>query len=649
MCGIAGIIRRERNAPVSSQTLRQMGDAIAHRGPDGEGFYRARGVGLAHRRLSIIDVEGGKQPLCNEDGTIHVTFNGEIYNFQELTRWLIGLGHRFVTRSDTEVLVHLYEELGERMVERLRGMFAFAIWDSKRERLFLARDRVGIKPLYYQFDEEQLVFGSEPKAILAGSNLAPEIDPISLENYLCFGMVIGPRSIFKGINQLPPGHTLTLSREHWLANPKRYWQLKFEPVSKTVAEWQEAVQAKLAECVRMHLMADVPLGAFLSGGVDSTTLVALASQEHSSPLQTFSIGFEEETHCEARFARTTAANWNTQHTEETIRPNAVELLNQLSEYFDEPFADASALPTYLLCKLARQKVKVAISGDGGDEAFAGYSRHAHDLWENRLRRCFPNWVRAKLLKGVANAWPSGAWVPKPLRFKNLLTNLSLSPARAYANSVAICRQPLRRRLLSPDVLTHLQQHDPKRELMQAFETGRKGDVLSGMLAVDTNVILPDDYLVKVDRASMACGVEVRPPFLDHEFLELTAKIPSEYKYRDGTGKWILKQAFRKVLPLETRMRPKKGFEVPLNEWFRGTLRDRFYDEVLKSGGKIESLLDRDAVAKLYQEHERGVQHGTTLWAILVLSHWANQYLGTTPRKNPDLEDSRFTELAGSGT
>lgn len=649
MCGIAGIVYRERNISVSSQTLRNMGDAIAHRGPDGEGFYRTLGVGLAHRRLSIIDVEGGKQPLCNEDGTIHVTFNGEIYNYQELTDWLVRLGHRFVTHSDTEVLVHLYEELGERMVERLRGMFAFAIWDRSQERLFLARDRVGIKPLYYQFDPDQFVFASEIKSILTACSFTPDIDPISLENYLCFGMVIGPRSIFQGIQQLPPGHTLTLNREHWQAQPKRYWQLRFEPKTKTVAEWGEAIQEKLSESVRLHLRADVPVGAFLSGGVDSTTLVALASQIQNSRLQTFSIGFEEETHCEARFARETSDKWNTLHTEEIIRPDAVQLLDRLAEYFDEPFADGSALPTHLLCRIASQKVKVAISGDGGDEAFAGYSRHIHDLWEDQLRNRIPFFIRTRLIKHLANSWPRGAWLPKPLRWKNLLTNLSLTPARAYANSVAICRQPLRRQLLNPDMLSHLQHHDPKEELMKGFQFGNPKDILSGMLAADTNIVLPDDYLVKVDRASMACGIEVRPPFLDHEFLELAAQIPSELKYREGTGKWILKESFRKILPFETRNRPKRGFEVPLDQWFRGALRDRFHDEVLKANGKIKSLLDLTAVQRLYQEHERGIQHGTTLWAILVLSHWTNQYLGVKRRKNPDLEDSRFTQLTVSSS
>lgn len=604
-----------------------MGQAIAHRGPDGEGFLCEPGVGLVHRRLAIIDLEGGKQPLGNEDDSVQVVFNGEIYNYAELTAWLEARGHRFRTRSDTEVLVHLYEEEGDRLVERLRGMFAFALWDRPRRRLVLARDRLGIKPLYIYRDEDKLLFASEIKAILAHPELELSIDPLALEDYLAFGMVFGPRSIFRQVEKLSPAHVWVVEPGNWRHPSRCYWQLRVEPDPKpTVEEWQEQIRAKLAESVRLHLIADVPVGAFLSGGIDSSIIVASCAGATKGNLQTFSMGFPDAEVSELPHAREVAKRYRTAHVEEIVTPDSVSLLDDLARYYDEPFADSSAVPTFLVSRLAARHVKVVLSGDGGDEAFGGYRRYAHDLQEAAIRRCLPTWAR-RALAPVGSRWPKADWLPRPLRLKNLLTNLSLDPAHAYANTLQVCRLPVRRRLLHPDLRRQMNGHDPGAAVAQAFRQGSQGGPLGGMIAADVATLLPDDYLVKVDRASMACGLEVRPPFLDHELLELTARIPSAWKVHRGQTKWILKQAYQDRLPTTILRRPKQGFEIPVNSWLRGPLRERFEADVLRPGNSLEGLVDRGVTAELYRSHQRGLsQHGGILWSLLVLGAWAGRYL-----------------------
>src|SRR6266536_1811386 len=401
MCGIAGVMYAD-GRPVDPALLKAMGDRIAHRGPDAEGFWTAPGVGFVHRRLSIIDLSGGAQPLGNEDGTVQVVFNGEIYNYLALRAWLLGRGHHFHTKSDTEVLVHLYEEAGDALVERLRGMFVFALWDARRQRLLLARDHLGIKPLYVYRDSEKVLFGSEVKALLAAPAVPRELDVEALENYLAFGMVPGPGSIFRKIKKLQPAHTLAMQRGKLDPIPHRYWQLRLEPDPRPTAEqWQEAIRAKLAETVQAHLIADVPVGAFLSGGVDSSAVVMACEGATNEPLQTFSIGFHEKDFSELPYARQVAERFSTRHTEEVVTPDAVALLDDLSLFFDEPFADPSALPTFLVSRLAARRVQVVLSGDGGDEAFGGYARYAHDLKEAAIRRRLPAWLRRGVLGPLA--------------------------------------------------------------------------------------------------------------------------------------------------------------------------------------------------------------------------------------------------------
>jgi asparagine synthase (glutamine-hydrolysing) len=632
MCGIAGVFYADARRPPEQSALAAMGNGIAHRGPDAQGSWAETGVGLVHRRLSIIDLEGGDQPISNEDGSIVVVFNGEIYNFQELRTDLEGRGHRFSTRSDTEVLVHLYEETGPDLVERLRGMFAFAIWDRSRRRLVLARDRLGLKPLYVYRDSEKLVFGSEIKAILAYPGVPREIDHAGLEDYLAFGVVLGSRTIFRSIEKLPAAHVLTVGTNDLTPRPRRYWRLRIEPDPQpTAEEWTEAIRAKLAETTRLHLIADVPVGAFLSGGIDSSLVVALAAGATAGPLRTFSMGFAEERYSELPYARQIAQRFGTEHTEEIVTPDAVSLLDELTHYYDEPFADSSAIPTYLVARLASRSVKVVLSGDGGDEAFGGYARYAHDLKEAALRRILPVWFRRAALGPLARLWPKADWLPRPLRAKTALSNLALDPARAYANSLTVCRQPLRRRLLARELAAGLNGHSPSQVVWENYATAPPEDALAGMIAADVATILPDDFLVKVDRASMAHGLEVRPPLVDHELMELAARIPSRFKIEHGRTKAILKRAARDCLPAQTLERKKQGFEVPIDAWLRGPLRQMFESTVLDQGVKVAELIDQGVARKIYRSHlAKAGRQGSVLWSLLVLARWAEKYLAWSP-------------------
>lgn len=628
MCGIAGVLYADPARPVGPELLQAMAGRIAHRGPDAEGFWSARGIGLAHRRLSIIDVSGGDQPIGNEDGSIQIIYNGEVYNYRELRADLVARGHQFRTQSDSEVIVHLYEEDGPRLVERLRGMFAFALWDTRSRSLLLARDRLGIKPLYLYRDAAKMLFASEPKALLVHPEMRPALDPVALEEYLTYGVVPGPRSIFRGIEKLPPGHYLQVKSEDLGRTATRYWQLHFTPdEGRSPDDWGEAIRAKVDEAVRGHLIADVPIGAFLSGGIDSSVVVHTASRLLGEPLQTFSMGFEQREISELPYARLVATQCGTQHTEAVVTPDAAALLDELTVYFDEPFADTSAVPTYLVSRLARQSVKVVLSGDGGDEAFGGYARYAHDLKEARLRQLLPAWLRRWVLGPLAQVWPKADWLPRPFRLKTALTNLSLPADHAFANTLSICRPPLRRGLLAPDVRAELNGHDPARVVCAAFAQAPTGDALGGMLAADVGVLLPDDFLVKVDRASMAHGLEVRPPLLDHELLELAARIPSRWKVRRNNTKWIFKESFRTILPPEIRQRSKQGFEVPVDAWLRGPLREVFEAAVLGPTTRARELLDRDRVQAIFHSHTAATgRHGNLLWSLLILARWADRYL-----------------------
>lgn len=640
MCGIAGVVYSDPIRRVNSQVLSRMAAAIAHRGPDAEGVWNsseqvhsgrvsiaapAAQVGLVHRRLSIIDLESGRQPIGNEDDSIQIVFNGEIYNFRELRRDLESRGHSFRTRSDTEVIVHLYEEYGEDCVSRLRGMFAFAIWDGRRRKLFLARDRVGIKPLFVRFDSGKLVFGSELKAVLAHGGIPRDLDPKALDEFLYYGMVPGDRCIFRGIEKLLPAHTLTLDVDTWRVERQPYWRLQFAPDrSLGIREWQEALLEKLREAVQVHMVADVPVGSFLSGGLDSSIVTGLASSMTTVPLQTFSMGFRESQFNELPAAREVASHFGTEHTEEVVTADVADLFPKLAFHYDEPFADSSAIPTFLVSQIAARRVKVVLSGDGGDEALGGYSRYAHDLKEARIRNAVPAWMRGGWLAALASAWPKADRLPRPLRLKTFLTNLALSPGEAYANTLSLCRQPLRHQLLSPDLRPSLSQEAARGIAADGFRNGC--DDLSGMIAADMATLLPDDYLVKVDRASMASGLEVRPPMLDHEFLELCATIPSEFKIRSGETKWLLRETAKSMLPAGILDRPKQGFEIPLDDWLRGPLKPFIEDSVLAGNSPVGDLIDQSVAREMFARHEAGTgRHGSALWSLLSLAFWAEQH------------------------
>jgi asparagine synthase (glutamine-hydrolysing) len=452
--------------------------------------------------------------------------------------------------------------------------------------------------------------------------------PAALEDYLTFGMVPGQTTIFEQIEKLPPAHTLLVAPDRLDASSRRYWSLRLAPDPKpSPQEWQESVRAKIDVSVRLHMIADVPVGAFLSGGVDSSVIVAASSGLTQGRLQTFSMGFAEAAFSELPFARQVAQHYGTQHLEEIVTPDAASILGELTRYYDEPFADSSAIPTFLVSKLAGRHVKVVLSGDGGDEAFGGYARYAHDLKEATVRNFLPRWLRRWAISPVAHVWPKTDWLPRRLRARTFLTNISLDPGAAYANTLSWCRPPLRRQLLAPDVAQALNGWSPERRVQTAYAAAPAGDALAGMIAADIDLLLPDDYLVKVDRASMAHGLEVRPPLLDHELLELTARIPSALKVRRGETKWLFKQAYEKQLPPGIMRRPKQGFEIPIDAWLRGPLFGLFHDAVLQTNSSVHGLIDKHVVQKLCQAHQRGLgRHGQVLWSILVLARWADRYL-----------------------
>lgn len=629
MCGIAGVFYRDPGRSVSAELLTAMGDAIAHRGPDGEGTFRAGPIGLVHRRLAIIDLEGGRQPLSNEDESIHVVFNGEIYNYQDLRRSLESRGHIFRTNSDTEVLVHLYEEHGPDLCTHLRGMFAFAIWDARKRELLLARDHLGQKPLFIYRDNEKVIFGSELKTILAHPNINRTIDPAAVEDYLTFGFIPGQRSIFSNVTKLQAAHRLRVSSSEFLLSPKRYWQLSFDHQNRaSLDDWKQKIDAALHESVKAHLVADVPVGAFLSGGLDSSSIVAMMAGMRIEPVQTFSIGFNEAEFSELPFARGVAAHFGCHHTEEIVTPEAARDLDDLAFLYDEPFADASAIPTMAVSRLAARHVKVVLSGDGGDELFGGYARYAHDLKEAEIRRLIPPIVRSVALKPLAAIWPKADWLPRPLRLKTLLQNLSLNPAEAYANTVSTCRKAMRRSLLNADFSRSLNDNEPEHSIADAFRMGHRDD-LSGMLSADTNVLLPDDFLTKVDRASMGFGLEVRPPFIDWKVMELAASMPSEFKIREGSKKWMLKQLFESRLPKDLVNRRKQGFELPIDAWLRGPLKDQVYAHVLNPSGMMAQFMNVDKMTSLFEAHCRGTgRHGQLIWSLLIFARWLDAWAGT---------------------
>ena len=608
MCGIAGYAGWARSAEASTTDLRVMCGAIRHRGPDDEGHFVAPGVALGMRRLSIIDVAGGHQPIGNEDGSIQIVFNGEIYNHHELRRELLAAGHRFATHSDTETIVHGYEEWGDAVCERLRGMFGLAIWDGPRARLLLARDRLGIKPLHWWASGSGIAFASELRSFLALDGFGAELDDEAIAWYLALGYIPEPHSIFRGVRKLEPGCRLvwTAGAE---ARTERYWSpARSELAGITEPEAVEELRRLLREAVRSHLESEVPLGAFLSGGLDSSAVVAIMAQEMDRKVQTFSIGFEDSGFNEAPHAAAVAKALGTDHTELVVRPDADAMVEQVVAFFDEPFADSSALPTYLVCELARRSVTVALSGDGGDELFGGYTRYA-DLLE---RSEVPGPLRG-LFTAAGRTLPQGAYG------RNRLLDLGRSRRGRYATTVAQALAVADGGVARPEIAARVSGLDGLLAPWFADAAGR--DIVTQLTLVDMRTYLPGDILTKVDRTSMAVSLEARVPLLDHPLVEFAVALPGSLKRRDGTGKWIFRQAIAGLVPEIVLTKPKQGFAVPLVNWFRNELRHRLA-HLQRADSPIYEYVDRGAVTRLVREHLAVRRdHSHVLWRLLVLDLW----------------------------
>jgi asparagine synthase (glutamine-hydrolysing) len=627
MCGIAGIFDSRGRGEPDRRLLRRMTGLLDHRGPDGDGFHFAPGIGLGHRRLAIIDLAGGDQPVFNEDRTVCVVFNGEIYNFQELMTELTALGHVFRSRCDTEVVVHAWEEWGEQCLDRFNGMFAFALFDGRDETLFLARDRFGEKPLYYSWlNDSRILFASELKSILCSPQVDRRLDPQAIEEFFAFGYIPDPRSIYSGVRKLAPAHCLTIRRGEPLPQPRAYWDLRFvDGVPSRHEEAEEELIARLRQSVRLRMIADVPLGAFLSGGVDSSAIVAMMAGLSPRPVGTFSIAFGAAGFDESAYAATIAQRYQTDHHVREVNPNSFDLLDRLATIYDEPFGDSSALPTLRVCAAARESVTVALSGDGGDEVFAGYRRYRWHCFEERLRRVLPQRLRGPLF-GLAGAiYPKLDWAPRPLRAKATLVELARSTIDAYFASVSVCTQDLRRRLFSPELARALQGYDAVEVLERHIAQCGSADPLSLVQYADFKTYLPGDILTKVDRASMARSLEVRVPLLDHTLVEWTARLPSTLKLRGREGKWIFKSALAPYVPSEILYRPKQGFAVPLAAWFRGPLRRRVRERLTGPILRESGLFDMETIGRLLDQHQSGAyDHSASLWMLSIFESFLRQ-------------------------
>lgn len=636
MCGIAGTVDLGGLSEADGTAVGPMIATLHHRGPDDSGSFRDAFAALGHARLSIIDLATGHQPMCNEDESIWIVFNGEIYNFPQLHESLTGRGHRFRSRCDTEAILHLYEDHGERCVEFLRGMFAFAIWDQGRRRLLMARDRLGIKPLYYWCDGERLVFGSEIKAILRAPGIPRRINPEALQDYLTYLCVPAPKSMFAGISKLEAGHLAVLD-EHGV-RVRRYWDLQYpEPLRGSEAELRERFLAELEESVRIHLLSDVPLGAFLSGGVDSSAVVATMAGMLSSPVITNSIGFEEATFNELEYADAVARKFRTDHHRQVVRPDAIDLVKRLAWHYDEPFADSSAIPTYCVSRMARGNVIVALSGDGGDENMAGYRKYKLHQRERVVRGLVPTPLRRLVFRPLGRLYPKADWLPRIFRAKSTLRNLGLTDAEAIYRSRAFHDPDASLALIRPEM--RVKGYDPFVVIEDNYNRCDAPDPLNRELYVDIKTYLSDDILTKVDRASMAVSLEVRVPLLDHKFVEFMAAIPARLKLRNGEGKYLFKRAIRPTLGDEIIDRRKMGFSIPIGDWFRGPLRGLVEDTLFANDAFIRSVLDMRLVGRLWRSHLGGYRWlEEMIWALLMLEQWGRNFLAAdmpSPGPGPD--------------
>jgi asparagine synthase (glutamine-hydrolysing) len=640
MCGIVGILDTRGERALDPHVLARMNESQHHRGPDEGGLHVGPGIGLGHRRLSIIDLATGQQPLYNEDGSVVIVFNGEIYNYAELIPELQALGHKFHTRSDTEVIVHAWESWGEDCVRRFRGMFAFALWDQKRQTLFLARDRLGVKPLYYALlPDGILLFGSELKSLLAHGGLARDIDPFAIEEYFALGYVPEPRSIFSGAQKLPPAHTLTVKRGQPLQPPREYWDVRFtadNPIG--AADAQSELVERLRESVRLRMIAEVPLGAFLSGGVDSSAVVAMMAGLSTEPVNTCSISFVDSAYDESRFAQQVAQRYKTRHFVDQVESDDFDLIDTLAGVYDEPYADSSAIPTYRVCQLARGHVTVALSGDGGDENFGGYRRYRMHMAEERLRASLPLAVRRPVFGLLGRVYPKADWAPRIVRAKTTFQALARNSVEAYFHSMSIVRDDMRQDLFSGALKAKLGGYNAVEVFRRHAAKASTDDPLALVQYLDLKTYLVGDINTKVDRASMAHALEVREPLMDHPLVEWLASLRPNLKVRGQEGKWLLKQAMQPHLPHEVMYRPKMGFSVPLARWFRGPLRQRVREVILGRTLAETGYFNPLSLCHLLDAHSSGRRdYSAPLWTLLMFDAFLRKAGHGASLSMPDAE------------
>jgi len=621
MCGIAGIFHIETAKPVDPERVRRMTDAIAHRGPDGSGVWTAPGVGIGHRRLSIVDLEGGAQPMMTEDESVVLSFNGMIYNFRDLRRQLEYAGYRFRTNSDTEVILNGWRHWGPDCVAHFHGMFAFAIYDADKRSLFLARDRLGVKPLHYaQLSDGSVIFGSELKALLAHPGLRREADLGAIDDYLAFGYVPDHTCLVRGVQKLPAGHFLLLKQGKPMPQPVEYWDIDFSNrVKGSQEELEEELLRLMKQAVDSRMVSDVPLGAFLSGGVDSSSVVALMAETSRQPVKTCSIGFDVGALDETEYAERIAKRFLTEHRSRKVGSDDFALIDTLAHHFDEPFADASALPTYRVCELARENVTVAMSGDGADEAMAGYRRHVFHHGEERIRSLIPASIRSSVLGPLGRIYPKADWAPRPLRAKATLLSLARSGEEGYAEAVGVTGPAMRRQLYSRRARGILQDYRGETHMHRLMESAPARSGLDRAQYADMKLWLPGDILTKLDRTSMAVGLEAREPLLDHRLMEFAASLPENMRVRRGQGKYLMKQTMERYLPKDILYRPKMGFVTPIAAWLRGPLAQTARG--IADSRTLAGLewFDEGAISKVAEDHIAGrSDNARLLWQLIML-------------------------------
>ena len=634
MCGIVGIFDMRQMRDIDLQLLTRMNETQHHRGPTEGGVHREAGIGFGHRRLSIIDLSSGQQPLFNEDRSVVLVFNGEIYNFVALMEELTALGHTFRTRCDTEVIVHAWEEWGEACVQRFRGMFAFALWDRNRQTMFLARDRLGIKPMYCALlDDGMFLFGSELKALMSIPGLSRELDPHAVEEYFAYGYVPEPRTIFRSAFKLQPGHMLTLKTGATaLPAQKQYWDVPFKPHAPMSAEdAEQELIVKLRDAVQSHTVADVPLGAFLSGGVDSSAVVAMMAGMSDEPVSTCSIGFDDQAYDESEYAAEVARQYKTTHYREVVDKDDYGLIDTLARLYDEPYADSSAIPTYRVCELARKRVTVALSGDGGDENFAGYRRYRYAMAEQRVRSVLPSSLRKPVFGFLGNVYPKADWAPRMFRAKTTFEALSRDLVEGYFHGVSVMPDRVRAQLFSDGFKRSLQGYGAIEVMRGHAANSPTDDPLSLIQYVDMKTWLPGDILTKVDRASMAHALEVRVPLLDHEFVEWASGVPSSLKLRGQEGKYVLKKALEPHLSHDVLYRDKMGFSIPLASWFRGPLRERVKQALLGPTLAATGIFNMRFLQDMVEQHQSGRRDYTApIYTVMMFEAFLRNCLEERP-------------------